>query len=201
MIIRKFDSLLIIALGLIISDSYDTDDFWLTMCRYAPVISCILGSIVMTYLTALNNYESLKDEKHKDEKIKLTLEKLEKENNELKEENNELKEIKSRFFQFQNKVDRKKWVKNLRQEIYDLRKWKDDIISNPIKDEEINYFRKTIDLGWYRNREELNFLQKICIKIIFLFDETEKLKQELVNQTANNIILKDELNKLKETNN
>ncbi len=41
----------------------------------------------------------------------------------------------------------------------------------------------------------------MLVKIIFLFDETERLKQELVNQTANNIILKDELNKLKNINN
>ena len=48
---------------------------------------------------------------------------------------------------------------------------------------------------------QLSCLEKICVKIIFLFNETERLKQELVNQTANNIILKDELNKLKNINN
>lgn len=194
--IRKFDLLLIVALGWIISDSYDSVDFWFTMCRYAPVIAWILGSLVMTYLTALDNYETLKFEQHKDEVIKLKLEELEKENKELKKEN-------SRFSHLSNKVEGKKWVKNLRDKIYYLEKWKDDIISNStIKDEEINYFKYIIRDNRSRiTGYELSCLETMCVKIIFLFNETERLKQELVNQTANNIILKDELNKLKNISN
>ena len=194
--IRKIDLLLIVALGWIISDSYDSVDFWFTMCRYAPVIAWILGSLVMTYLTALDNYETLKFKQHKDEVIKLKLEELEKENKKLKEEN-------SRFSHLSNKVEGKKWVKNLRDKIYYLEKWKDDIISNStIKDEEINYFKYIIRDNRSRiTGYELSCLETMCVKIIFLFNETERLKQELVNQTANNIILKDELNKLKNINN
>ena len=62
--IKKFDSLLIVALGWIICDSYDTDDFWLTMYRYIPVIACILGSLIRTYIIALNNYKTLEFEKN-----------------------------------------------------------------------------------------------------------------------------------------
>lgn len=194
--IRKIDLLLIVALGWIISDSYDSVDFWFTMCRYAPVIAWILGSLVMTYLTALDNYETLKFKQHKDEVIKLKLEELEKENKKLKEEN-------SRFSHLSNKVEGKKWVKNLRDKIYYLEKWKDDIISNPtIKDEEINYFKYIIRYNRSRiTGFELSCLETMCVKIIFLFDENERFKKELVNQTANNIILKDELNKLKNINN
>ncbi len=74
--IRKIDLFLILALGCIISDSYDTDDFWFTMCRYVPVIACILGSLVMTYLTALNNCRTLKFEQYKDENIKLKIRRI-----------------------------------------------------------------------------------------------------------------------------
>lgn len=194
--IKKFDSLLIVALGWIICDSYDTDDFWLTMYRYIPVIACILGSLIRTYIIALNNYKTLEFEKNKNEDIKLKLEKLQDENNELKEKNN-------RFSYLKDKVEAKIWVRNLRQQVYDLEKWKNEIISYPrIKDEEIEYFKDIIRYNRsYIPGHQLSCLEKICVKIIFLFNETERLKQELVNQTANNIILKDELNKLKEINN
>lgn len=91
--IIKIDVFLILALVLIISYSYETNDFWGMLNYQAPLIACILGSLAMTYLTALENYKSMRNEEHKNKNIKFTLEKLAKENDELKDELNKLKEL------------------------------------------------------------------------------------------------------------
>ena len=212
--IIKIDVFLILALVLIISYSYETNDFWGMLNYQAPLIACILGSLAMTYLTALENYKSMRNEEHKNKNIKFTLEKLAKENDELKERNSELEERNSEYrneiYKFKDKIEMKKWVKDLRKKENELiiraekaEYWRKNLFHElQIKDEEMQEFKEIVkrleNLSSCFIKSKESYLEKVYIKIALIIEDREKLRQELVNQTANNIILKDELNKLKE---
>lgn len=109
----------------------------------------------------------------------------------------ELKRLEDKLWHFEDKVGRKKWVNDLRDRVLMVEKWRYDLIYNKSSNKEIDLLQELKDNV---KGDKRPILDGIIIRLN-LSQEIEKLKQDLVNQTANNIILKDELNKLKKINN
>lgn len=110
----------------------------------------------------------------------------------------EVKRLVVKLWHFETKVGRKKWVNDLRDRVMMVEKWKYDLIYNGSSNKEIDFLKKLKDDV---KEDKRPILEGIIIRLNLHSQEIEKLKQDLVNQTANNIILKDELNKLKNINN
>ena len=102
------------------------------------------------------------------------------------------------MWHFEDKVGRKKWVNDLRDRVLMVEKWIYDLIYNKSSNKEINLLKELKDDV---KEDKRPILEGIIIRLNLHSQEIEKLKQDLMNQTANNIILKDELNKLKNINN
>lgn len=109
----------------------------------------------------------------------------------------QLKRLEDKLYYFEDKTGRKKWVKDLKDRVLLVEKWKYDIITK-----ESSLCNKEIDLLTdlklaERSEEKKLILEGVIIRLNLHNKEIQELKQELASQTANNIILKDELNKLK----
>lgn len=109
-----------------------------------------------------------------------------------------IKKLENVLWYFEDKAGRKKWVNDLRDRVMMVEKWKYDLIYNESKNKEIDLLKELKDDV---KEDKRPILEGIIIRLNLHSQEIEKLKQDLVNQTANNIILKDELNKLKKINN
>jgi cell division protein FtsB len=89
-----------------------------------------------------------------------------------------------------------KELKKIREDFEELEKWRDSILDINIDDRFIKSLQEYVNCNqnyFYRDSISTGFA-----KVLQTFKEVETLKQELATQTANNIILKDELNKLKQ---
>jgi len=95
--------------------------------------------------------------------------------------------------EFEKKYAEEVWLKLIRRDYEEIKQWRDNILNIREDDEFLRNIKYQIYDGFcqysYDTRSEY------FTKVLQTFKEVETLKQELATQTANNIILKDELNK------
>lgn len=164
----------------------------------------LLGIIFLSKLYLNTKLEKENDKLHYDKEIE-SLKKTNEEN--LKSIIKQSDDWKFKYYakckviedEFEKKYAEDAYIKKLNEDYEEIKQWRNNILNIRADDGFLKNLKKYVDDGWGKYHYDLK--SEDYAKVISIFKEVETLKQELATQTANNIILKDELNKLKCNNN